>query len=30
VVGHDDVLSHMRMYHQFCSEQGIEPLDLDF
>ena len=30
VVGHDDVLSHMRMYHEFCRQEGIEPLDLDF
>ena len=30
VVGHDDVLSHMRMYHEFCKGEGIEPLDLDF
>jgi 2,4'-dihydroxyacetophenone dioxygenase len=30
VVGHDDVLSHMRMYHEFCRQERIEPLDLDF
>ena len=30
VVGHDDVLSHMRMYHDFCRAEGIEPLDLAF
>ena len=30
VVGHDDVLSHMKLYVDYCRSQGIEPLDLDY
>ena len=30
VAAHDDVLSHMRMYHEYCAEQATEPLDLNF
>ena len=30
VVGHEDVLSFMRLYHDYCAEQGIKPVDLDF
>jgi hypothetical protein len=30
VVGHDDVLSHMKLYLDYCRSQGIEPLDLDY
>ena len=30
VVGYDDVLNHMKPYHDYCESQGIEPLDLDY
>ena len=30
VVGFDDVLNHMNDYHDYCREQGIEPVDLDY
>jgi 2,4'-dihydroxyacetophenone dioxygenase len=30
VVGYDDVLAHMRTYHEFCRAEGIEPVDLDY
>jgi 2,4'-dihydroxyacetophenone dioxygenase len=30
IVGHDDVLSHMKLYVDYCRSQGIEPLDLDY
>jgi quercetin dioxygenase-like cupin family protein len=30
VVGHDDVLSHMKLYVDYCAAQGIEPVDLDY
>lgn len=30
VVGHDDVLSHMKLYVDYCRAQGIEPVDLDY
>lgn len=29
-IGHDDVLTQMRMYEAFCREKGIEPQNLDF
>lgn len=30
VVGFDDCLAHMKKYHDYCSEVGIEPVDLDY
>ena len=30
VIGFDDVLNHMKLYHDFCESEGIAPLDLDY